>query len=188
MAWRLPSMGLLRTRPVPCGSWPTVILAHGPRPRRLRSTWPAYAMTLPRCSRMAYPKSPAASMKSLLLRPAQAVALVFALTLTLALGALTLSTWFDLKRVETIRARVNRTHLLQESEMLLDGGATARRQRRRRTAGGQSRQSAFAPCAVAGARRTNRNLHAREDGRAGWFAGAGAEPAGARRSPAPKPC
>ena len=69
---------------------------------------------------MAYPKTPAASMKSLLLRPAQAVALVFALTLTLALGALTLTTWFDLKRVETIRARVNRTYLLQESEMLLE--------------------------------------------------------------------
>ncbi len=69
---------------------------------------------------MAYSKTPAASMKSLLLRPAQTVALVFAVTLTLALGALALSTWFDLKRVETIRARENRTYLLQESETLIE--------------------------------------------------------------------
>jgi C4-dicarboxylate-specific signal transduction histidine kinase len=56
-------------------------------------------------------------MKALLQRPVQAVALVFALTLLLALGWLVLSSWSDLQRVEAIRARVNRTHLLQESEM-----------------------------------------------------------------------
>ncbi len=58
-------------------------------------------------------------MKSLLLRPTQAVALVFALTLVVALGALALSAWVDLQRVETIRSRVNRTQLLQQSGTLL---------------------------------------------------------------------
>ena len=54
-------------------------------------------------------------MKSLLLRPTQLVALVFVLVLTLALGALSLFTWLDFKRIESIRAHVNRTSLLQES-------------------------------------------------------------------------
>ena len=68
---------------------------------------------------MAVHPNPSASMKSLLLRPTQAVALIFALTLVLALGALALSAWVDLQRVETIRARVNRTQLLQQSGALL---------------------------------------------------------------------
>ncbi|HTS53281.1 MAG TPA: HAMP domain-containing sensor histidine kinase [Burkholderiales bacterium] len=54
-------------------------------------------------------------MRSLLLRPTQLVALVFVLVLTLALGALSLFTWLDFKRIESIRAHVNRTTLLQES-------------------------------------------------------------------------
>ena len=54
-------------------------------------------------------------MKSLLLRPTRLVALVFVLVLTLALGALSLFTWLDFKRIESIRAHVNRTSLLQES-------------------------------------------------------------------------
>jgi len=57
----------------------------------------------------------AISMRSLLLRPTQLVALVFVLVLTLALGALSLFTWLDFKRIESIRAHVNRTTLLQES-------------------------------------------------------------------------
>jgi C4-dicarboxylate-specific signal transduction histidine kinase len=62
----------------------------------------------------------AASMKSLLLRPAQAVAVVFALTLVLALAALALAAWLDVQRIESVRARVNRTQLLQESQRLLE--------------------------------------------------------------------
>jgi two-component system, NtrC family, sensor kinase len=58
---------------------------------------------------------PAISMKSLLLRPIRLVALVFVLVLTLALGALTLFTWLDFKRVESIRSHHNRTFLLGES-------------------------------------------------------------------------
>lgn len=58
-------------------------------------------------------------MKSLLLRPTRLVAVVFALVLTVALGALSLFTWLDYKRVESIRAHVNRTTLLQESFMIL---------------------------------------------------------------------
>jgi two-component system NtrC family sensor kinase len=58
-------------------------------------------------------------MKSLLLRPTRLVALVFVLVLTLALGALSLFTWLDFKRIESIRAHVNRTSLLQESLSIL---------------------------------------------------------------------
>jgi hypothetical protein len=58
-------------------------------------------------------------MKALLLRPTQLVALVFVLVLTLALGALSLFTWLDFKRIESIRAHVNRTSLLQESLSVL---------------------------------------------------------------------
>jgi len=61
----------------------------------------------------------AISMKSLLLRPTRLVALVFVLVLTLALGALSSFTWLDFKRIESIRAHVNRTSLLQESLILL---------------------------------------------------------------------
>jgi two-component system, NtrC family, sensor kinase len=61
----------------------------------------------------------AISMKALLLRPTQLVALVFVLVLTLALGALSLFTWLDFKRIESIRAHVNRTSLLQESLSVL---------------------------------------------------------------------
>ncbi len=57
-------------------------------------------------------------MKSLLLRPAQATALVFALSLMLALALLVMWSWQDLKRVEAIQARVNRTSLLQRSAAL----------------------------------------------------------------------
>ena len=58
-------------------------------------------------------------MKSLLLRPARLVALVFMLVLTLALGALSLFTWLDFKRIESVRAHVNRTSLLEESLIVL---------------------------------------------------------------------
>src|SRR5215468_884558 len=58
-------------------------------------------------------------MKSLLLRPTRLVAVVFALVLTIALGALSLFTWLDYKRVESIRAHVNRTTLFQESFVIL---------------------------------------------------------------------
>ena len=61
----------------------------------------------------------AISMRSLLLRPTQLVALVFVLVLTLALGALSLFTWLDFKRIESIRAHVNRTSLLQDSLSIL---------------------------------------------------------------------
>src|ERR1700687_1505824 len=57
----------------------------------------------------------AITMKSVLLRPTRLVAVVFALVLMLALGALSLFTWLDFKRVESIRAHVNRTSLLEES-------------------------------------------------------------------------
>ncbi len=58
-------------------------------------------------------------MKALLLRPTQLVALVFVLVLTLALGALSLFTWLDFKRIESIRSHVNRTSLLEESLSVL---------------------------------------------------------------------
>jgi signal transduction histidine kinase len=58
-------------------------------------------------------------MKALLLRPTQLVALVLVLVLTLALGALSLFTWLDFKRIESIRAHVSRTTLLQESLSVL---------------------------------------------------------------------
>lgn len=58
-------------------------------------------------------------MKSVLLRPTRLVAVVFALVLLAALGALSLFTWLDFKRVESIRAHVSRTTLLQESLVVL---------------------------------------------------------------------
>ena len=58
-------------------------------------------------------------MKSVLVRPTRLVAVVFALVLTLALGALSLFTWLDFKRIESIRSHVNRTSLLQESLVIL---------------------------------------------------------------------
>jgi signal transduction histidine kinase len=45
--------------------------------------------------------------------------LVLVLVLTLALGALSLFTWLDFKRIESIRAHVSRTTLLQESLSVL---------------------------------------------------------------------
>jgi len=59
------------------------------------------------------------SMKSLLLRPTRLVALVSVLVLTLALGTLSLFTWLDFKRIESIRAHENRTFLLEESRRIL---------------------------------------------------------------------
>src|SRR5215510_10505221 len=59
------------------------------------------------------------SMKSLLLRPTRLVAFVLVLVLTLALGALSLFTWLDFKRIESIRAHENRTFLLEESRRIL---------------------------------------------------------------------
>lgn len=58
-------------------------------------------------------------MRSLLLRPTQLVALVFVLVLMLALGTLSLFTWLDFKRVQSVRAHVNRTSLLQEGVTIL---------------------------------------------------------------------
>src|SRR5262249_31666853 len=55
------------------------------------------------------------SMRSLLQRPTRLVALVFVLVLTLALGVLSLFTWLDFKRIESIRAHENRTFLLEQS-------------------------------------------------------------------------
>jgi signal transduction histidine kinase len=60
-----------------------------------------------------------APMKSLLVRPIQLLALVFALSLSAALGVLALFTWSDFQRVESVRAHVNRTRLLQSSEIVL---------------------------------------------------------------------
>lgn len=61
----------------------------------------------------------AVSMKSILLRPTWLVGIVFALVLTLALGTLSLFTWLDFKRIESIRAHVNRTTLLEDSVVIL---------------------------------------------------------------------
>jgi two-component system NtrC family sensor kinase len=58
-------------------------------------------------------------MKSILLRPTWLVGVVFALVLTLALGTLSLFTWLDFKRIESIRAHVNRTSLLEDSVVVL---------------------------------------------------------------------
>src|SRR5258708_1698769 len=58
-------------------------------------------------------------MKSVLLRPMRMVAVVFALVLMLALGVLSLFTWLDFKRIESVRAHVNRTSLFQESLVTL---------------------------------------------------------------------
>jgi len=62
----------------------------------------------------------AISMKSLLLRPTRLVAFVLVLVLTLALGALSLFTWLDFKRIESIRSHENRTFLLEESRRILE--------------------------------------------------------------------
>jgi two-component system, NtrC family, sensor kinase len=58
-------------------------------------------------------------MKSILLRPTRLVGVVLALVLTLALGTLSLFTWLDYKRIELIRAHVNRTSLLEDSLVIL---------------------------------------------------------------------
>ena len=58
-------------------------------------------------------------MKAILLRPTWLVGVVFALVLTLALGTLSLFTWLDFKRIESIRAHVNRTSLLEDSVVVL---------------------------------------------------------------------
>jgi two-component system, NtrC family, sensor kinase len=58
-------------------------------------------------------------MKAILLRPTRLVGVVLALVLTLALGALSLFTWLDFKRIESIRAHVNRTSLLEDSVVAL---------------------------------------------------------------------
>jgi signal transduction histidine kinase len=58
-------------------------------------------------------------MKSVLLRPTRVVAVVFVLVLMLALGVLSLFTWLDFKRIESIRSHVNRTSLIQESVVIL---------------------------------------------------------------------
>jgi two-component system NtrC family sensor kinase len=58
-------------------------------------------------------------MKSILLRPTWLVGVVLALVLTLALGTLSLFTWLDFKRIESIRAHVNRTSLLEDSVVVL---------------------------------------------------------------------
>lgn len=63
--------------------------------------------------------SPDAPMKSLLVRPIRAITLAFVLLLTLALGALATTTWFNLKRIDTVRARVTRTDLLQQAAVLI---------------------------------------------------------------------
>ena len=60
------------------------------------------------------------SMKSLLLRPTRLMAFVLVLALTLALGALSLFTWLDFKRIESIRAHENRTFLLEDSRGILE--------------------------------------------------------------------
>src|SRR6185295_4612681 len=58
-------------------------------------------------------------MKSVLLRPTRLIGVGLALVLTLALGAVSLFTWLDFKRIESIRAHVNRTTLLEESLSVL---------------------------------------------------------------------
>lgn len=80
---------------------------------------PMSGMAVSTCPRMPDQSPLAASMKSLLLRPAQAVAVVFALMLSLALVGLALAAWLDMQRIEAVRARVNRTQLLQECQRLL---------------------------------------------------------------------
>ena len=63
--------------------------------------------------------SHAAPMKSLLLRPTRLVGVMLALVLMLALVALSLFTWLDFKRIESIRSHVNRTSLLEDSLVTL---------------------------------------------------------------------
>ncbi|HVY08370.1 MAG TPA: HAMP domain-containing sensor histidine kinase [Burkholderiales bacterium] len=58
-------------------------------------------------------------MKSILLRPTRLVGVAAALALTIALGALSLLTWLDYKRIVSIRAHVNRTSLLEDSVVVL---------------------------------------------------------------------
>ncbi|MFO1320637.1 MAG: HAMP domain-containing sensor histidine kinase [Burkholderiales bacterium] len=54
-------------------------------------------------------------MKALVMRPFQLIGLVFAVTLLVALGVLALFTWTDFERIQTVRARVERTRLLQDA-------------------------------------------------------------------------
>src|SRR5579859_4273657 len=58
-------------------------------------------------------------MKSILLRPTRLVGVVLVLVLMLALSTLTFFTWLDFKRIESIRAHVNRTSLLDDSLVAL---------------------------------------------------------------------
>jgi signal transduction histidine kinase len=58
-------------------------------------------------------------MKSILLRPTRFVGVVLALALIAALGSLSLFTWLDFARIESIRSHVNRTSLLQDSLLRL---------------------------------------------------------------------
>jgi hypothetical protein len=63
--------------------------------------------------------SEAVPMKSILLRPTRLVGIVLALALIAALGTLSLFTWLDFARIESIRSHVNRTSLLQDSLLRL---------------------------------------------------------------------
>ncbi|HEX4985835.1 MAG TPA: HAMP domain-containing sensor histidine kinase [Burkholderiales bacterium] len=58
-------------------------------------------------------------MKSILLRPTRLVGIVAVAVLTVALGTLSLFTWLDYKRIDSIRAHVNRTSLLEDSVVVL---------------------------------------------------------------------
>jgi signal transduction histidine kinase len=58
-------------------------------------------------------------MKSLFVRPIQLLAVVFVLTLLSALGALALVTWLNFQRIDSVRSHVNRTFLLQDSQLAL---------------------------------------------------------------------
>jgi signal transduction histidine kinase len=71
-------------------------------------------------------QSEAVPMKSILLRPTRFVGVVLALALIAALGSLSLFSWLDFARIESIRSHVNRTSLLQDSLIRLKdlhGGA-----------------------------------------------------------------
>lgn len=82
---------------------------------------PAEVGTDPRTGFKEMPSSrePEVLVRSVFLRPAQMMVLVLTVMLTVALSGLGLFTWFDFERVEAIRSRVNRTRLLQHSQMLL---------------------------------------------------------------------
>lgn len=65
---------------------------------------------------MSRPEHPeAVPMKSILLRPTRLVGVVLALALLAALGSLSLFTWLDFERIQSIRSHVNRTSLLEDS-------------------------------------------------------------------------